>query len=105
MRTINISQKDVLAMHGSGMSRKQVAQHYGVTSEDMYNVYQQFGMYKTRTQSSNPEYRINPVFDFNTTVETETVVSNTTEESMAEQAFEHVGAVVYDSETAEQTPY
>lgn len=69
MRNIEISQRDVLAMHGSGMSRKQVAAHYGVTSEEMYNVYQQFGIYKTRTESASAEYRIIPVFDFvNTSV-------------------------------------
>jgi len=63
-RNIDIRESELRAMHGSGWNRKKIAQRYGVTTTEIYQVMVNFGMIKARTTEEElPEYVINPIRD------------------------------------------
>ena len=63
-RAIDIRESELRAMHGSGWNRKRIAERYGVTTTEIYQVMVNFGMIKARTTEEEiPEYVINPIRD------------------------------------------
>jgi len=64
VRDIVISQTQVMAMRQSGINKKQMAAHYGITVQEMHQVMVGFGIYKAKTDDTVQEYNIIPNYDF-----------------------------------------
>lgn len=63
-QVIRISQTELGALRNQGYGRPAIAEHYGITKEELYQVMVNFGMVKQRTEKENlPSYVIEPVFD------------------------------------------
>lgn len=60
---IRIRETELWGLRGKGYDRKQIANYYGVTPQELYQVMVDFGMVKARTASENPTYIIEPVRD------------------------------------------
>lgn len=50
-RVINISQTQVMAMRQSGVNKKQMADYYGITVQEMHQVMTTFGIYKSKPEN------------------------------------------------------
>lgn len=63
-RVIRISQTELAALRGQGYNRAAIANYYGITAQELYQVMVGFGMVKARTEKENlPSYIIEPVAD------------------------------------------
>jgi len=63
-QVIRISQTELGALRNQGYNRTAIAEHYGITPQELYQVMVGFNMVKQRTEKENlPSYIIEPVFD------------------------------------------
>ena len=74
---IRISETELYGLRGKGYNRNQIANYYGVTTQELYQVMVGFNMVKARTTSEDaPAYIIEPVRDM---VELPTLTSSVVE--------------------------
>jgi len=91
MTNITISQTQVFALRTAGYNRTQMAAHFGVTTEEMFQVMKDFGLYKTK-DVVNPAYKVVLEYDLPqlTSLQIVGVINDNPDEESQEEAGREV---------------